>query len=116
MTDQNGGGLLDEVMGAVESMMGGTPKGSAKGDKAKGSKATGGGLLNEVIDAVGSDKINELKDDVMQRDMEELKKDVVESVKSGAAKVVEVKIRKEVKENLGDGAGNLLEGLLGGDK
>ena len=138
MAEQNGGGLLDEVMGAVGKMAGGDHQSSQNG---------GGGMLGEVMDTLGGGgKIKEIKEDYASGDVDEMKNDVgdvidkvmggktkthnnakkatapadeasqggglldevMDSVKGSAADAVKGEVVNEV--------GGLLKGLLGGDK
>lgn len=136
MAEQNDGGLLSEVMHAVEGMVGG---GEAQADNS-------GDIMSEVAVVVGGGKIKELKEDYASGDIAEMKKDVgdmidevmggkssakktshkakkaapaeeaaggglldevMDSVKGSAAKAVEGEVINEV--------GGLLKGLLGGE-
>lgn len=138
MAEQNGGGLLDELMGAVEGMLG-------DGDQHAAASKKGGGLMEEVASAVGSDKFNELKDDITSGNIDEMKKDVgdvinqvigdgkkkdahktkatsqeAEGADGGILDSVMDKVKGEAAKAVGnelkDEVGGLLKGLLGGDK
>ena len=124
MAEQNNGGLLDEVIHAVEGMAG-DKMDELKDDVMHGDieklQKDASGILEGVMGGSTAEtkKTKSTKKAEPKEETSEgggLLDEVMNSVKGSAADAVKGEIEKEVKENLGGEVGGLLKGLLGGDK